>query len=446
MRRMASETLRLAHVPVTIDTSFRAHPDQRLMQKALYRIHQLNGATIMENASEPLATIPHSFFIVVDDVGWWYGKDQRYKNGPSRSGLEQRRHSIEDYQAIIALGRSLNMRIKCGFVIGEWDRTNLLARVRHSNKHGIHWDQASRLDRQIDETRDLINASSSYMEMAVHGLVHMYWDNDGRMQHAEFYQKATDGAGYVMTPPDIAREHLDAYFTIYRQNGFTADLRSFIPPCFLYIHSEGRDQLSAILAEYGIRYLSTPFAGMGYTGQVKPEGACVENGIITVDRTSDLIRWDVVGATPPDIMKKSFFGMHWINFLHPEVAKNTETVQAWIQYFAQYKHQFDILVARDIAMASTQALYKKHTRIQVDPDKIVLDFTAVDQQGAAMLDPSVYLNISNTKTPRADQATDLQVYEKCRHHTTYKLSRRQPGISRTVLALTVDDHADRFDP
>jgi hypothetical protein len=97
-------------------------------------------------------------------------------------------------------------------------------------------------------------------------------------------------------------------------------------------------------------------------------------------------------------------------------------------------------------MASTQALYKKHTRIQVDPDKIVLDFTAVDQQGAAMLDPSVYLNISNTKTPRADQATDLQVYEKCRHHTTYKLSRRQPGISRTVLALTVDDHADRFDP
>ena len=94
--------------------------------------------------------IPYGFLIVVDDVGWWCGYDQRYKNGPTRSGIE-RYHCIEDYKAIIEIGKSLNMRIKCGFVAGEWDRNNILAKVPNSNKHGSDWDNASRLHPQIEE-------------------------------------------------------------------------------------------------------------------------------------------------------------------------------------------------------------------------------------------------------------------------------------------------------
>jgi hypothetical protein len=386
-----------------------------------------------------LATIPHSFLIVIDDVGWWCGRDQRYKNGPSRSGLEQRRHAIEDYQAIIALGKSLNMRIKCGFVIGEWDRTNLLAGVRNSNKHGTQWDQASRLDPGIDEARDLLNASGDYLELAIHGLVHMYWNDLGKMQHAEFYQKTTDGKGYIMTPPDIVREHLDAYFAIYRQNGFTAKLTSFIPPCFQYIYSPEKDQLSAILSEYGIHYVSTPYASMGYTSKEKPVAVSVENGIITVDRTTDLTSWDVVGATPPGVIKQSYYGLHWVNILNNDVAKNGETVQTWIQYFAQYKHRFDLLVARDNAMASSQALYKKHTGIFADNDKIVLDFTAVDQQVVNALAPVVYLNVVNEKVPRPDPSVDLQVYEENDQFTTYLVTRRMPGSGTGITVLMLSD-------
>jgi hypothetical protein len=385
-----------------------------------------------------LATIPHSFFIVVDDVGWWCGKDQRYKNGPSRSGFENRRHVLADYKAIIALGKSLDMRIKCGFVIGEWDRSNILARVRNSNKYGSGWDQASRLDPKIDAVRDLINASQDYLELALHGLVHMYWDDNGRMQHAEFYQRNPQG-GYVMTPPDISREHLDAYFEIYRQNGLQAPVRSFIPPCFQYVYSQGRDQLSAILAEYGIEYVSTPYASMGWTSDEKPRDVALENGIITVDRTTDLISWDVVAATPPDVLKKSFFGLHWINFLHNEAPRNDETVQAWIRYFSRYQHQYDLLVARDIAMASTQALYKKYTRLRLDHEKIVLDFTAVDQLGAVALEPSLYLNIANAKKPQPNQAAILHIKERNESFTTYQLVRRMPAASQIVLALVDAD-------
>ncbi|MDW7658088.1 MAG: hypothetical protein SCM11_13045 [Bacillota bacterium] len=399
----------------------------------------------MDIESKNLATIPHSFLIVIDDVGWWCGKDQRYKNGPSRSGLEQRRHVIEDYQAIVALGKSLNMRIKCGFVIGEWDRTNLLAGVRNSNKYGTQWDQASRLDPAIDEVRDLLNDSSDYLELAIHGLVHMYWNDSGKMQHAEFYQKAADGKGYIMTPPDIVREHLDAYFAIYQQNGFTMDLTSFIPPCFQYIYSPERDQLSAILSEYGIFYVSTPYASMGYTSHVKPVDVCVENGIITVDRTSDLTSWDVVGANPPGVIKNSYYGLHWINILNNDVEKNGETVQAWIRYFAQYKHRFDLFVARNNAVASSQALYKKHTKIVVDNDKIVLDFAAVDKQVVSALEPAVYLNVVNEKVPKPDHTVDLRVYEESEKFTTYQVTRRMPGsvTGKTVLMLSDRQATDR---
>jgi hypothetical protein len=178
---------------------------------------------------------------------------------------------------------------------------------------------------------------------------------------------------------------------------------------------------------------------MGYTSKEKPVAVSVENGIITVDRTTDLTSWDVVGATPPGVIKQSYYGLHWVNILNNDVAKNGETVQTWIQYFAQYKHRFDLLVARDNAMASSQALYKKHTGIFADNDKIVLDFTAVDQQVVNALAPVVYLNVVNEKVPRPDPSVDLQVYEENDQFTTYLVTRRMPGSGTGITVLMLSD-------
>ena len=43
--------------------------------------------------------------------------------------------------------------------------------------------------------------------------------------------------------------------------------------------------------------------------------------------------------------------------------KNMETVARWIKYFEQYKNNFEILPARDNAIGSTQALYKRFTNL-----------------------------------------------------------------------------------
>lgn len=379
--------------------------------------------------------IPHSFLVVVDDVGWWCGDDHMYKNGPSRSGIG-RRHCAEDYLELIELGRRLNMRIKCGFVVGEWDRTNLLANVRNSNKHGSKWDNASRLDPNIDQVRDIINSGQDYMELALHGLIHMYWNDDGIMERAEFFQRNKDTGINKMTPPDITREHLDSYFEILRQNEFPTDIKSFIPPCFVYTFSPDDDKLSTILAEYGIKYISTPYSSMQYTTEEKPVDVGVENGIITVDRTSDLTAWDDVGANIPNKIKNSYYGMHWPNFLSQDPDKNMEVVDRWVEYFSQYKKNFDILPARDNAMGSTQALYKRFTGVTIQNYSMLLDFKDVDNKGVNELGLSFYINVKNALIPRADNSLEVSIYENKEEFTTYKITRREPSIENVVIDFT----------
>ena len=379
--------------------------------------------------------IPHSFLVVVDDVGWWCGDDHMYKNGPSRSGIG-RRHCAEDYLALIELGRRLNMRIKCGFVVGEWDRTNLLAKVRNSNKHGSDWDNASRLDPSIDKVRDIINSGQDYIEFALHGLVHMYWNDDGIMERAEFFQANVDDTGiYRMTPPDIIREHLDSYFEILYQNEFPTDIKSFVPPCFNYTYSPDDDKLSTILAEYGIKYISTPFRSMQYTTAEKPVDVGVENGIITVDRTSDLTAWYAVGADTPNVVKKSYYGMHWPNFLSQDPERNMEVVDRWVEYFSQYKNNFDILPARDNAMGSTQALYKRFTGVAIENQSMSLDFKEVDSQGVRDLDLTFYINVKNGFVPQSDNSLEISKYEEKEEFTTYKVTRRD-SIEDAVIHFT----------
>lgn len=72
--------------------------------------------------------IPSCLYITMDDLGWFCGTDDRPAGGSSRSGMP-RRHCAEDYAAVNELGRRLNMKINCAFVLGEWDPDNRLKRI-----------------------------------------------------------------------------------------------------------------------------------------------------------------------------------------------------------------------------------------------------------------------------------------------------------------------------
>ena len=82
--------------------------------------------------------LPVALQIVTDDIGWFYGRDTRCSEGPSRTGLP-RRHVAEDYAAIDAVGKAIGMKINCPMVIGEWDKKNRLRGMPHATNDEKGW-------------------------------------------------------------------------------------------------------------------------------------------------------------------------------------------------------------------------------------------------------------------------------------------------------------------
>lgn len=374
--------------------------------------------------------IPEGFLLVVDDVGWWLEGAKRYHVDIPDSAIAQRDrpYCFEDYQSLVEIGKALDMRVLCGFTIGEWDRDRLLAKVPNSNMYGSKWINAEVLEHaeRLDAVSDYINANAPYIEMAVHGLNHMYWnDETGECIFAEYYRN--ENGQRVMLKPDIMRQHLDAWFEIYRRNRFTAPVDKLIPCCFMYNYSDSDREMSWILKDYGIKYVSTPFGSMGYDTPEQPVGACIENGILTTDRTKDLSPWHELDAKTPDVLKSSYYGTHWPHFTALNPADNMKTVARWVEYFRQYKNKFDVLCAKDHVMGANQTFYHRFTKLlETGENRFTLDFTEADRQNAPddVVGNEVFLNVAKPYTLHADSETcQVGLYSEADAFRTYRLKR-----------------------
>jgi RNA polymerase sigma factor (sigma-70 family) len=86
-----------------------------------------------------------------------------------------RPHVAADYEAINNLGKALDMKINCAFIIGEWDPDNRLKDIPNLSKWGNDWDNVSYIDKnKLIECIDVIN-NSPFIDIAVHGLMHGYY-------------------------------------------------------------------------------------------------------------------------------------------------------------------------------------------------------------------------------------------------------------------------------
>jgi len=88
--------------------------------------------------------IPMPIQVVIDDVGWWSGKDGSQQQEPFRTGIS-RHHTMADYEAIIQLGRALGIRPQAAMVLCEWDRKNILRELPESTWIGENGTTANGL-------------------------------------------------------------------------------------------------------------------------------------------------------------------------------------------------------------------------------------------------------------------------------------------------------------
>ena len=166
--------------------------------------------TGMSSRTNDNASIPVPIQVVIDDVGWWSGKDGSLQQEPFRTGIN-RHHTLADYEAIIELGRTLGIRPQAAMVLCEWDRENILRELPESTWMGKKWDNSNWIGPWLDEAADLIQNNHDHFEFTVHGLGHEYWSS-GKLARAEW--STEDG---TMRPVNHVNKHLDYFEKIVEQ-------------------------------------------------------------------------------------------------------------------------------------------------------------------------------------------------------------------------------------
>ncbi len=364
--------------------------------------------------------IPHSFQIVLDDLGWFCGTDDRESGGPSRTGC-LRRHCAEDYKAINELGEKLNMKINCGFVVGEWDPDNRLKCIPHLSQYGDNWDNALHLD--ADEMKKVIEVinNSPYIDVALHGLLHGYYmEGTDNTDTSDFYY--TVNKEVIMVNESEIRKRIEMFFELMNYYGVKKKINSFIPPSFVYRW----DELSKILADYGIEYISTIYKNMVYDGATKPTIADIENGIITVDRNNNKIPWNMTGCSFEALpVLQGIFGVHWPNFLSELPENNSEVVDEAVRYFKMCGESFGTILSRDMKFCATQSLYKRFANVEEKDGKTYIDISEVPF--AKGMDNKFY--VSSESPIKEYTGCNIKVFEEHELFVNYEVTPTNKTIS-----------------
>lgn len=366
--------------------------------------------------------IPMPLQIVIDDVGWWSGKDGHDVQEPFRTGID-RNHVPEDYEAIARLGKKLGMRPQAAFILGEWDRENILRAIPSSTWMGANWDNSRWVGPWLDDAARIVRDSVDFFELTLHGLGHEYWQN-GSFTRAEWHDQDGD-----MRPADQVLAHLDAYERILRQNDLGDFPTSFVPAAFLHCYGDGDRGLAAILKERGITFISTPFSTMHRREELQTPILGIDQGITTVDR-GDLpsIPWDTISAEPGDDIPGPILGFHWPNILHPDPAQNAAVVDRWVGFLQSFGHRFDRLLSPDTAAFQTQLAFHLGVDLEIRGNELILDFAAFQPIAAAAVHDQFALKL---RSPAELEFTSPD--------TTSISADRDPKTSDYILQLQIDD-------
>ncbi|MCG8307189.1 MAG: hypothetical protein MI975_07325 [Cytophagales bacterium] len=337
------------------------------------------------------AVIPLPVQVVIDDVGWWSGRDGSKDQEPYRSGI-QRNHVPADYEAIVALGKALDIRPQAAMVLCEWDKANILSALPSATWMGKSWDNSKWVGPWMEEAADIIRRNKRHFEITLHGVGHEYWTGN-KFSRAEWAD--TNG---TMRPPGEVEKRLDFFERIMSQHELGAFPSSFVPAAFNHGFGATADHsvsMAEILSRHGVNYINTPFHQMYNAEAVRYPYFGFDADVLTVDRGKDLLDWNVIGIPPTGVINGPTCGMHWANLLHPDPARNVEIVNKWVQLLGPYQDNADTMLAPDSDYFQSQLLYRTLTKITRTKKGIALDFKAIDDRSAAKVKPGFTLKVKS---------------------------------------------------
>jgi hypothetical protein len=329
-------------------------------------------------------SIPMPLHVIVEDVGWWSGRDGSSFNQPYRTGMT-RDHLPADYLALTALGQMLDMKILTGFVLCEWDRTNLLRELPSSTWMGADWDNSGMSRENLEDAAGIIAGATDYIEIALHGIGHEYWEN-GRMERAEFHDPACR-----MRDPGEIRKHLEYFFRLLEQQGLSPNPEVFIPPAMKHSFGNGDQGFQKLLNEYGIRYVTTMFEKARWLSEPLHPGVTWENGVLLVDRGKHELKWNDTGCAPVFAFDRPLLALHWTNLLRHDPNENLAMVKKWADFIRSGAQARGILLSRSIKSCLTQYLHKRFSRIFFDGREYAIDLSWMAELPGGLLDDTLFI-------------------------------------------------------
>lgn len=339
------------------------------------------------------ATVPMPIQIVIDDVGWWSGKDGHEYQQPYRTGIS-RDHVPADYQAIVDLGTKLGVRPQAATILSEWDRENILREVPTITWMREKWDNSKWVGPWLDEAADIIRNNQDHYELTIHGVGHEYWQ-DENMTRAEW----ADRSG-TMRPLDQVELHLDCFEKILDQNRLGPFPSSFVPTAFLHGFGptgEHGISMAQVLKKRGVDYINTPFSYMYNTEGTQFELFGIDSGVITIDRGNDLLSWDDFSKKPTGKLTGPTCGLHWPNLLHSDPDRNSEIVDAWVKLLQPYDEKPETLLAKNSTSFRTQLIHHVCTKVQILEKKIILDFLETNKLKDQLANNQLTVKIESDK-------------------------------------------------
>lgn len=358
--------------------------------------------------------VPMPLQIVLDDVGWWSGLDDSKRGGPFRTGIP-RDHVPSDYAAIVELGRRLRMKPQAAMILAEWDTDNILREVPSATWMGKAWDNRRWNGARIEHAGDILRSGAEHYEIALHGLAHEFWHEDGQATRAEF----ADMEGR-MRPPEEVEAHLDYYARLLAQHRLGGFPISYAPPAGRHGFGSGPGGFEERLARRGVRYLSTPFSVMTFHRPTEHPALGLGSGVLTVDRGPDLCPWFAINAQPPEAGAPGpIAGLHWPNILHLDPRKNLDVVDRWVAFFRGIDRLPGRMLSRDTGSCFTQFAYHHAAKLKARGQGASLDCAPVDRLSPSALGDTFVIKVEGPD----DLAIDVrgaQVVERGRdaggHH------------------------------
>jgi hypothetical protein len=313
---------------------------------------------------------PRGFAFAVDDLGWNQGSNllEDLAQGPPRAGV-RRDFDLKDYQFLVEIGKAVNTRIQCLFILSEMDRENILAKYPTTTYQREKWNNTFRVNDTQKVIMNYVRDQAAHMEFGFHGLGHEYWPPGSPQKRAEWYN-LFDKEPW---PEESLREHIKCFQNIMAQYGFSkanghSFPESFVPCAYSYYwNPQGEYSLGKLLREAGVKYANTDF---GQVPELNPpsgiDGGGFDFGVHVINRVNYGNLWYKLSALPTvplEYQKTDIIESHWPNWLAQDDFLQPDVTASWIQYYKDVQRMADRYIAKNTEQLHSQWLYKRHAKV-----------------------------------------------------------------------------------